>query len=228
MTLDNLTLEIRRSKQRKTLQLTLERDGRVIVLAPIHTDEHKIQEFVQNKRFWLYTKLAEKQALRAPASPKRYLQGEGFLYLGHSYRLKLVEQQLEPLKLMSSRFLLKQSAHSQARWYFIQWYTEQARHYLKEQVVRYQQRMSIETAWVQVQDLGYRWGSCSKNNTLYFHWKTILLAPTLIEYIVVHELAHLQEPRHTPAFWQQVSFVLPDYQSRKIALAQLGVQIDSL
>jgi predicted metal-dependent hydrolase len=64
---------------------------------------------------------------------------------------------------------------------------------------------------VTVQDLGYRWGSCGKGGRLYFHWRTILLPPRIVDYVVVHELVHLLEPHHTPEFWQRVERAMPDY-----------------
>lgn len=70
--------------------------------------------------------------------------------------------------------------------------------------------------------LGYRWGSCGSRGALNFHWKTILLPPRIIDYILVHELVHIHEPHHTPAFWTRVERVLPDYAARKEWLAGNG------
>jgi predicted metal-dependent hydrolase len=73
-----------------------------------------------------------------------------------------------------------------------------------------------------VRDLGFRWGSCGKSGTVNFHWATILLPVSLVDYVVVHELAHLMEPNHTPAFWRRVSRALPEYEQRKTWLAEHG------
>lgn len=67
-------------------------------------------------------------------------------------------------------------------------------------VAEYRARMEVTPVGLKVQDLGYRWGSCGKGHMLYFHWKTILLPARIAEYVVVHELAHLHEPHHTPSF----------------------------
>ena len=63
---------------------------------------------------------------------------------------------------------------------------------------------------------------------LYFHWKTILLPPRIAEYVVVHEMAHLHEPHHTPQFWRRVERAMPDYELRKSLLDQRGVQVEGL
>ena len=81
---------------------------------------------------------------------------------------------------------------------------------------------------MRVQDLGYRWGSCGKGDWLYFHWKTILLPAHIAEYVVVHEMAHLHEPHHTPEFWRRVERAMPDFQRRKSWLATHGMDVEVL
>ena len=79
-----------------------------------------------------------------------------------------------------------------------------------------------------LQDLGYRWGSCGKGDWLYFHWKSILLPARIAEYVVVHEMAHLHEAHHTPAFWLRVERAMPDYAQRKAWLAEHGIDIEGI
>ena len=85
-----------------------------------------------------------------------------------------------------------------------------------------------EELGVKVQDLGYRWGSCGKGDWLYFHWKAILLPARIAEYVVVHEIAHLHEPHHTPAFWLRVERAMPDYAQRKAWLAEHGIDVEGI
>ncbi|WPL17938.1 hypothetical protein Thiowin_02981 [Thiorhodovibrio winogradskyi] len=75
---------------------------------------------------------------------------------------------------------------------------------------------------IRVRDLGYRWGSCGKHGMLNFHWRVIQLPPSAIDYIVVHELAHLLVTDHSPAFWREVETVLPDYRTRRNWLREHG------
>ena len=81
-------------------------------------------------------------------------------------------------------------------------------------------RVGVEPSGVAVRDLGHRWGSCGKGGKLYFHWRSILLPPSIVEYIVVHELVHLHEPHHTPEFWTRVERAMPDFARRKQWLAE--------
>lgn len=76
-----------------------------------------------------------------------------------------------------------------------------------------------------MRDLGYRWGSLSGSRRLNIHWATMRLPPSLIDYVLVHELAHLAHPHHTAAFWARVERALPDDERRKSDLATTGASL---
>lgn len=228
LTVDDLHFDVRRSARRRTLQITVERGGSLLLSAPSGVDESSMRAFVNEKRFWIYTKLAEKELLRRVVPRKEFVGGEGFLYLGRSYRLKLVDVQDVPLKFSAGRFLLRRNEVGAGREHFIRWYSERAREKLALFVNQLQARMEVEPAGVKVQNLGYRWGSCGKGHWLYFHWKTILLPLRIVEYVAAHEMAHLHEPHHTPEFWLRLERVMPDFARRKAWLAEHGVEVEGL
>lgn len=225
---DDLRLAVQRSARRRTMQITVERDGALVLSAPPQVADDVLRAFVREKRFWIYTRLAEKDRLQRQVPRKEFVGGEGFLYLGRSHRLKLVNEQDVPLKLAAGRFCLAADALSDAREHFVRWYSERAKAWLSGRVAEYQGRMEVAPAGVRVQDLGYRWGSCGKGDWLYFHWKAILLPARIAEYVVVHEIAHLHEPHHTPAFWLRVERAMPDYAQRKAWLAERGMEVEGL
>jgi hypothetical protein len=79
----------------------------------------------------------------------------------------------------------------------------------------------VEPGPLKVQELGYRWGSCG-SASLNFHWRALQLPTRAIDYVVVHELVHIVEPRHDQVFWSRVERAMPDYESRKAWLAEHG------
>lgn len=210
------------------MQITVDRNGELILSAPPDVEEDRLREFVLEKRFWIYTKLAEKDRLKRTIPTKSFVDGEGFLYLGRSYRLKLIDDQEVPLKLLNGRFMLRRDLVADGRANLIQWYNRHAKHWLWDKVQDYVARMEVQPTGLKVQDLGYRWGSCGKGRWLYFHWKTILLPPLIAEYVVVHELAHLHHPHHTPEFWQRVERAMPDFERRKTWLAEHGMNVEGV
>ncbi len=222
LTVDDLRFEVRRSPRRSSVQITVDRGGELLLSAPEGCSSQVMEQFVREKRFWIYTKLAEKDAL-APSVPKKhFVSGEGFAYLGRSYRLLLVDEQDVRVKLERGRFKMLRSAAQQGRDHMVRWYSERGQAWLEKRVARFQGRVGVKPERVNVQDLGYRWGSCAKGGTLFFHWRTVLLPPSIIEYVVVHELVHLLEPHHTPAFWVRVERAMPDFEKRKQWLAENG------
>lgn len=222
LVVDDLTFAVRRSVRRRTLEITVDRGGELLVAAPPGVEHDVLADFVREKRFWIYEKLAEKEARQQPVFRKEFVTGEGFPYLGRSYRLLLVDDQEVALKLEAGRFRLRRDAASDGRAHFVRWYTDRGRAWLRRRVPGWASRMGVAPRAVEVRDLGYRWGSCSQGGTVNFHWCTLLLPPTIIDYVIVHELAHLVEPNHTPEFWARVARALPEYEQRKEWLAENG------
>lgn len=225
---DDLRLTVRHSTRRRTMQITVERDGALVLSTPPDVESSVLRAFVRDKRLWIYTRLAERDRLQRDVPRKEFVDGEGFLYLGRSHRLKCVETQDVALKLAAGRFQLSAAALGEARSHFIHWYGAHAKAWLTQRVDAFRSRLDVAPAGVKVQDLGYRWGSCGKGNWLYFHWKTILLPPRIAEYVVVHEMTHLHEAHHTPAFWLRVERAMPDYAQRKTWLAEHGAEVEGV
>jgi predicted metal-dependent hydrolase len=228
LTVNDLRFEVRRSDRRRALEITVDRDGELVLSAPPDVPDATLRDFARRKRMWVYKQLARRQALAHEPPRKVFTEGEGFAYLGRSYRLRLVAQSDAAIKLQGGRFVMPQALARSGREHLIRWYSERARIWLADKVTDYAARMEVMPSGVRVQDLGYRWGSCGKGDWLYFHWKTILLPARICEYVVVHEMAHLHDPHHTPEFWRRVERAMPDFERRKEWLAQRGMVVEGL
>ena len=228
LTVEDLHFALRWSARRKTLQITVDRGGELLISAPPGTDLRVLEGFVLEKKPWIYSKLAAKNALRQPLDGREYVIGEGFSYLGRSHRLRLVPTQDRPLKLEAGRFKLLASEVESGRRHFVDWYSTHARSWLQKKLDLWAPQVGILPTGFRVMDLGFRWGSCGVGGSLNFHWATILLPARVVEYVVVHELAHLIEANHTPGFWKEVERVMPDYLEHKAWLAAHGGRQASL
>ena len=225
---DDLRFEVRLSAGRRAMEITLGRDGELILSAPPEVTEATLLDFVQRKRMWIYQQLARQQTFAHEVPAKVFTDGEGFLYLGRSYRLRLVDESIVPVKLLSGRLVMPRHLAGAGREHLVNWYCGRAKRWLSDKAGDFFARMEVAPAGVKVQDLGYRWGSCGKGGWLYFHWKTILLPARIAEYVVVHEMAHLHEPHHTPEFWRRVERALPDFELRKDWLSRNGGAVEGL
>jgi predicted metal-dependent hydrolase len=216
---------------RQTTDIVIERSGVITVRPPLCMTPEQVDETVFSKRMWIYRNLAEWRDLNATRVTREWVSGESFLYVGSSYRLQLVAEQDEPLKLKDGRFFLlrsvvdkggKESAHLA----FEAFYREKGLPRLKKRVAHFAAKVGVSAGEVQIKDLGYRWAACLKNGDLHFHWKCPMAPLTVIDYIIVHELCHLHHRDQSDAFWNEVDKVLPDYRERKDWLRVRGAELD--
>jgi predicted metal-dependent hydrolase len=227
VTIDDLSFVVRRSDRRTTLGMTIERDGKLILTAPTNSSLELVKRFAREKQFWVYTKLAQKEMLFRPRTPKEFVAGEGFYYLGRSYRLKIipadeVEHNAPPLRLHQGRYVLRREEQYRAAQHFTAWYKRHAQMWISRRAELLANRLEVEAPAVLIRDLGFRWGSCSPSGKVNIHWRAILLPPRIIEYIVAHELVHLNISTHRPEFWARLKRAMPDFEERKEWLAVNG------
>jgi predicted metal-dependent hydrolase len=226
----DISYEVVRSR-RSTTDIVVERNGKIVVRAPASLPDERIEDIVEAKRYWIYKTLAEWRDLNATRVLREYRNGEGFLYLGRSYRLLLVADQEEPVELKDGRFCLRRDfvvrgdvATAQAT--FRDYYVLRGQERITQRVNFYAPKVGVKPNGMDVRELGYRWASCSPSGKLAFHWKCMMAPPKIIDYIVVHELCHMHQGDHTDAFWNEVDKILPDYEERKEWLRKNGAGLD--
>ena len=226
-TYKDIAYQLVRSR-RKTASIYIERDGLVSVLVPERLSDEQIEDLLESKRAWIYRGLAEWRDLNASRVEREYVNGEGFLYLGRTYRLKLVSDLQAPLMLKDGYFCLRSTKGNVAvaDEAFKAFYRQKGVERIPRRVEYFRLKMDVAPRSVRVMDLKHRWASCSSGGNLNFHWRCMMAPLTIIDYIVVHELAHLIHHNHTPGFWTEVEKVLPDFQDRKDWLRLNGAGMD--
>ena len=213
-----------KKSERKTTSIYIERDGSVSVLAPAPFEHAKIEQIIEKKRSWIYRNLAEWEDLNRTRVHREYVNGESFLYLGRHYRLQLVdaEKQDAPLVFLHNQFGLRKDAVEQAPEHFKQFYKTKLNKKLKERLKVYQPKMGVEPSDVKVMELQNRWGSCTSKGVVNFHWKCAMLPTSVLDYVVVHELAHIENPSHNASFWRAVEKVMSGCEEQKVWLRLNG------
>lgn len=216
---------------RQTTDIVIERDGLITVRPPLRLTPEQVDETVLAKRMWIYRNLAEWRDLNATQVVREWVNGESFLYLGSNYRLLLVNEQDETLKLQAGRFKLLRSViesggKNAAHQAFETFYKEKGLGRLTQRVTHFASKVGVAPGTIFIKDIGYRWASCLASGDLHFHWKCLMAPPTIIDYIVVHELCHLHHRDHSMAFWNEIDKVLPDYRERKDWLRVRGAELD--
>ena len=232
--MDGLEYTLKRS-DRKTMGISIERDGAVMVKIPHQAGLNDIEKFISEKKVWIYQKLAKKKVLNRERPKKEFVNGQGFLYLGKSYRLRFVDDagtgsgrssKAAPLRLWHGYFELAESEKAGVREHFIAWYKKQIKRRLKERIPRYDKRSGVTVKDIRILDLGHRWASCGRNGIINFNWRTIMAPIWVFDYILVHEMVHLVERAHSDRFWSLVSRVIPNYEEYARWLNENGADLD--
>jgi predicted metal-dependent hydrolase len=197
--------------RRKTIALIVERDGTVIVRAPLRTPEKLIRDFVESKAGWVKDKQVEAQ--KYPLVPeKQYKSGETFLFLGQAYPLEIVTSQKSHL-VFDDKYKLAQNAVPKAKLAFTRWYKAQALKMLTERVEFYARKHGFKVQKIRISSARTRWGSCSSKGTLSFTWRLVMAPLIVIDYVVIHELVHLKIKNHSKKFWLALGGIMPEYKS---------------
>ncbi len=228
---NNMTLPFTliRSK-RRTVALIVQPDGTLQVRAPLRLPEAQIRAFVESKADWVREKQAKAQlAMKNAPHPHRYVDGEQFPYLGQFYPIAIVERARPALALEGERFLLSRAAQPEAARIFELWYRKQAARIISERLSSYGplfQKIGCKYQKVRISSARTRWGSCSSLGTLSFSWRLVMVPPAMIDYVVVHELAHLRYHNHSKDFWDLVKTFMRDYKARRTWLkANAGMTV---
>lgn len=206
---------------RKTVSLTVERDSSVIVRAPKGLSEEKIRQAVESKKIWLYEKINHKQKYPSQTARKEFVSGETLLYLGKNYRLEVTSNEVPGVRFHSG-FFISRCHRAIAPQMLRDWYIERAHIKLPPKASSFAESLGVEFNKVLVSDLKYRWGSCTPKNNLNFNWRIMKAPIFVIDYLIVHELAHLLESNHTPKFWNIIAIQVPRYEVAKQWLRENG------
>jgi len=210
--------------KRRTIALIIERDGSLTVRAPKRATLKDIHGFVEEKADWIIRSRAKMQAIIA-IPVKQYMDGECFPFLGADYELRLVPPQRPALKF-DGGFTLSVSARERGEQAFIKWYKTQALTIFTERVNHYAALHGFEPRQIKVNSAKTRWGSCTSKGTINFTWRLVMAPLEVIDYVVLHELAHLKIKNHSPKFWKFVESICPDYNRQRKWLKEHGEKLN--
>jgi predicted metal-dependent hydrolase len=212
-----LIKQIIRSK-RRTLALQVTPDASLIVRAPEKVSEETIFTFVQKKIKWIlhHQKLA-RESFR-PSVKREFVDGERFLYLGEWHTLFVIQDVTRPIVFNEKKFLFSESFLSDAKQLFEQWYRKQAYEVIKDRVRLYAETAGLSFKRISITGAWKRWGSCEPKGTLNFSWRLIMAPMKIVDYVIVHELVHLEERNHSRNFREKVRLLFPNYQQAEMWL----------
>jgi predicted metal-dependent hydrolase len=220
----HITYTLKRSGKRRSIGLRIDHRG-LTVSMPLRASEKWLDTVLQEKARWVVDKLDGWQA-RAPETV-RWADGEWLDYLGEQLKLR-VEKNLFSAPTLRQKnelwvFVEGESASDKIEQAVARWYQHEALPLFKQRVDHYAPMLGVSPRVVKLSNAKTQWGCCTARGTVHLNLQLIKLPLRLIDYVVVHELAHLREMNHSAAFWEIVESACPDYLSQRAELKAVAL-----
>jgi predicted metal-dependent hydrolase len=214
-------VKIVRSLKRKTLTIQINSDATITVSAPYFVTSTSIKNFLKEKDSWIQQKLQELQTRKNITKPKEFTKGEEFLFLGKKYQLE-IRQNTTSIVELSDKLYIASFNKNNIKLYLTSWYKQQALKIIKQRVEYFAKRAGVTYNNLKITEAETRWGSCSSEKNLNFNWRLVMAPLPVIDYVVSHELAHLEEMNHSRQFWERVRKIFPIYRQYNTWLKRNG------
>ena len=215
-----IEFEVLKSKSCKNTYITVERDIGVLVKTNENTSNEEVKSLVKGKASWILKKLEE---LGNSIEYGNIITGSRLFYMGKSYYVQLIKEDRDTYEVsfIHSKFkihtpktidqnLLQESIES--------FYLKKAKKKLVKLTQKYSDIMKLFPEKVLFRKSKTKWGSCSASNKITYNPEVMKLSTSLIEYVIVHELAHIQYKNHSKDFWALVKKFMSDYQKKEETL----------
>jgi predicted metal-dependent hydrolase len=202
-----------RSK-RKTIGLQIASDATLIVRVPNSAKTDDIEKAVAKHAEWIRKKKEQTLIALEKAPVRRFIEGENLPYLGNYYEIRLTADQKIILRFDNAFYLSERYSHIAKR-VFTQWFMNQAKLIISQRVTHYAFSIGLKHGRIGITNATKRWGSCSYRGNLNFAWRLVLAPIEAIDYVVVHELVHLEIKNHSKRFWIKVESIYPGYKVQR-------------
>jgi predicted metal-dependent hydrolase len=228
-----IPFEVRRSEKRREVSLVVQpgRTG-VLVLAPAGAPMDRLAAVVAQRGSWVLAKLRLVDLADAPARSREFVSGEGFTYLGRSFRLAVevirgadvVPARLERgwLEVPVRRELSASARRRAVRAAIIAWFRARAAARLPERLERFTTKLALPAPRLLLRDQSRRWGSCNESGEVRINWRIVQAPMLLVDYVVAHEAVHLKHRNHTRAYWMELGRLVPDMDRCRAELRERG------
>lgn len=212
--LSSAWLTIRRDSRARRLRLRVQRDGQVVLVAPPRATASLLERFVEAHRAWIETTRARVLDARGdgpehgPFPPRLVLRAidEEFEV---RYRFDASRRRLRWHSGLLELSLPARDA-DEVRAGLLGGLKLKARQHLEPRLIHWAERNGLACSRIGWRNQRSRWGSCSSKGSISLNLRLLFLPPALVDYVLVHELAHLEHPNHSPAFWARVEQMLPE------------------
>lgn len=218
---DDFSATLKRSK-RKDVEIQIKADNSVVILAPTAAKLDQIKLLVNQRLQWIQSKRLTR-SLTLQKNKKEYVPGESFLLFGDNYSLEIKNHGKQSNLIHDGkRFQLKPQATKEGEKWFVSFYKKVAKESLIPRAEGLAKKLGYKASEIRVMELGARWGSCSNAKRINLNWRLAMLPKHIADYVIIHELTHIEITGHTDKFWQKLEKSMPEYQDAERWLLNNG------
>ena len=216
---------VHRSLRARSVRLTIQPGAGLIATVPFRQPLDELRRFLRRHEQWVLSQLKRLQR-QAATVPRRWPYGETLPYRGEEHRVVLrTPAPASRVECCEDRTLLvhlRRATLVGAKRALTRWYRQEASREVLRQTTRLAEAFGISVRRVAVRDQRRRWGSCSATGYLNFNFRLIMTPPSVMEYVIIHELMHRRELNHSQRFWQLVAAHCPTYRDARAWLKRHG------
>ena len=226
---------IQKARRKTTIGFQVMPDGVVRVSIPQHYPADHVPTLLARKERWINKRLQLVQQHAALTASRQYQNGEHFYVLGQAYALQRIRSPAHAdnilVRCTTAALEVYVGDLADATESVIQtaiktrltaWYQDTAKDLLTQRTWYFAQPLKCMPKSIQVKSYKSRWGCCSRNHEISYNWLIIMAPQCIVDYLIVHELCHIQHHHHGASFWQAVEQVMPDYQAARTWLREQG------
>lgn len=209
---------------RKTLGITVNPDGSVVLKAPFAADQEKIRERVRKRASWILRQRRYFEGFGVATKPRRYVSGETHLYLGRQYMLRVTKGDVNAVHYHSNIIEVECRCKRDAATLLHTWYRQRADIKFPEYaepIVEQFRVYGVAPQSITIRKMDTRWGYCTKDGKIYLNPRLICAPRCCIEYVITHELCHLIYRNHTKDFYALLSKQMPHWEKWKNKLERI-------
>jgi len=234
-------LEIQRRPYQKSINVHVKPSCQVLVTCAKTTSSEHIHELLKKNQTWLSENLEKFFKLKRKFPPKEYKQGEKFLILGHNFSLQFagIEEKKPWVSFYDKKLYVcvPKSAwygwflshpHPEYRQLILDYYEMIGKEHLTSRVKTLSEQMDLKPNKLSFRSQNTRWGSCSSKGNITLNWKLVAYQPEIIDYVIVHELAHLKHQNHSKEFWSFVKIFCEHHKFFRRYLTDNMYEVDFL
>ncbi len=213
-----ISYTVKRSLKVKRIRLEVRGETGLTVVIPKSYKLTQLPSLLKEKKRWILNKLVRYGHVSPLSTEKAIKSGDTIPYLGQDLKIVIRQNhgEADSVKLEQTRLLVNlKSVNSNLNLVLEGWYRQQAERFIRERAEELSARMGVTYGRLSIRGAKTRWGSCSHKANVNFNWKLMMAPKPVIDYIIIHELAHLKEMNHTEKFWQVVAGYCPGWRNHR-------------